>query len=187
MADPFTALGAAASAFQIGKVALELGTYLWKLGKAVTKIKQTVNNLAAEAEALSQVCVLIDGEISGPGGIGMSSQYDQDGLLWKSACLQLTATKDTIGDLRRVVGADGQEIEGLIEKIRKQIDLDQKKDELETIRQRLHTHTQTLQTTLQMINMLVLDSIYSGGVLTRDQQDYQPHTKDCFRGPGYQT
>lgn len=47
------------------------------------------------------------------------------------------------------------ESKDFFERARKQIHLDKNKDELEAIRRRLHTHTQSLETALQMVNMSV--------------------------------
>ncbi|KAK5129852.1 hypothetical protein LTR08_002760 [Meristemomyces frigidus] len=102
MADPITALGTASAALQIGQVAMEMGSYLWKPRKAIGKVDQTVSNLAAEANALGQACNLINQEIKGvlpAQSVETNSQYDGDGLLWKSVTLQLVDTTVTVGDL----------------------------------------------------------------------------------------
>ena len=159
MADPVTALSTAASALQIAKLAIQASNYLWKLGKAIPKVDQTLGNLATEAKALSQACNLINQEIKAvlpAPSVETSSQYDEDGNLWQSVTLQLVDVKFTVRDLQQIVGEDGQESKDFFQKARKQMHLNQNKDELEAIRRRLHTHTQSLQMALQMVNMFVL-------------------------------
>ncbi|SMQ46287.1 unnamed protein product [Zymoseptoria tritici ST99CH_3D7] len=158
MADPITALGTAAAAFQVGKMTMELCTYLWKLGRAASKVEETVANLAAESSALSQACDLIGQEIKAvlPAQGGESaSQYDEHGFLWKSINLQLVETQSTVGDLQRIVGEDGQDNLDFFQKARRQMYLDRNKSELDTIHRRLHTHTQSLQMALQMVNIKI--------------------------------
>ena len=164
MADPITAVGTASAALQIAQMALQTGNYLCKLAKAITKVEQTVSNLAAEAIAVSEACNLINQEIQGvlPGqGVDGNSKYDEDGSLWKSVTLQLVATRATVRDLRTIVGEDDNESKDFFQRARKQIHLDRNKEGLEAIQHRLHVHTQSLQMALQMVNMFVLNPICS--------------------------
>ncbi|KAK3625480.1 hypothetical protein LTR56_020380 [Elasticomyces elasticus] len=158
MADPFTALSTAAAAFQIGQMAMDMGNYLYKLGKAISKVDQTVSSLAVEAEALYQACNLISQEIKGvlpAPGLKNERPYDEDGSLWRSVTLHLMDTRVTVGDLQQVVGDDTEESKDFFQRARKQMHLDKNKDELESIRRRLHTHTQSLQMALQMVNIKI--------------------------------
>ncbi|KAK5681512.1 hypothetical protein LTS10_006044 [Elasticomyces elasticus] len=158
MADPFTALSTAAAALQIGQMAMNMSSYLYKLGKAISKVDQTVSSLATETEALYQACNLISQEIKGvlpDPGLENKRPYDEDGSLWRSVTLHLKDTKVTVGDLQRVVGDDTQQSKDFFQRARKQMHLDKNKDELESIRRRLHTHTQGLQMALQMVNIKI--------------------------------
>jgi hypothetical protein len=118
-------------------------------------VEETVSNLAAEAQALSQACNMIHQEIKGvlPGESAAANKYDEHGQLWKSINMQLVETQITVIDLRRIIGDDGQESKDFFQRARKQIYLDRNKSELQEINRRMHTHTQSLQMALQMVNM----------------------------------
>ncbi|KAK3669769.1 hypothetical protein LTR78_010342 [Recurvomyces mirabilis] len=158
MADPITAIGTASAALQIAQMALQTGSYLCKLAKAISKVEQTISSLGAEAIAVSNACNLINQEIEGvlpAQGVDGNSKYDEDGSLWKSVTLQLVATRNTVRDLRAIVGEDDNESKDFFQRARKQIHLDRNKDGLAAIQHRLHVHTQSLQMALQMVNIKV--------------------------------
>lgn len=158
MADPITAFSTASAAFQVAQIAMQTGRYLWKLGKAISKVEQTVRNLAAEVDAVSQACNLIDQEIKGvlPNrGAELGEKYDEDDTLWRTVTLQLIATKATVHDLQVIVGEDGNESKDIFKKASKQLHLNRNRDELEAIKHRIQVHTQSLQMALQMVNMYV--------------------------------
>lgn len=160
MAEPITAFGTAAAALQVGKMAIQTGSYLWKLGRAISQVDSTVTTLAAETNSLGQVCNFIEQEIQGVlsaknGGTGDRDQYDDSGHFWESVNLQLVQTKVTIDELNGIVGGDVSVSRDFFQRARKHMHLDKNKNELEAIRRRLHIHSQSLEMALQMVNMSV--------------------------------
>ena len=154
--DPFTALGTASAVLELGRTAWKLGSALVKLYRDTKCVDATIDKLAREVKALSNECDLVHAEMEDvikASETQGASPYDIDGRLWECLATQVQECNETIQALEHVVNDVAQKASDVIGQAQRQMRLNKNRENLEGIRLRIRTHTDTMRTTLLVINM----------------------------------
>ncbi|EMC96115.1 hypothetical protein BAUCODRAFT_25055 [Baudoinia panamericana UAMH 10762] len=158
MIDPVNALGAASACIHFAKFAWSVGDALYKLVSDTRYINETVASLAREVKGLGDACNLVHQELDDvlrTSSGGANEQYDKGERLWRSVGSAIGACEETVKQLQRIVDDVKQEHEGFLRQAGRQIRLNTHNEEMEAIRKRISTHTQSMGMILQMVNIKV--------------------------------
>ncbi|KAK6441296.1 hypothetical protein LTR95_002463 [Oleoguttula sp. CCFEE 5521] len=158
MAGPLTAIGSAAAILQITGQAWQLGKSLQKFCRETQHIDETVKLLGMEVESLGDTCDLVREHLEGVVNVEAASgasAYDRDGKLWRTVCAEADQCRTTLDGLRKIVDRVKGERSSFTAQAMRQVKLNKNKENIESIRQRIGLHSQSLQTVLQVINIRV--------------------------------
>lgn len=160
--DPASALGVAANALQAAKVAYEIGESLYNFVRDVKNQESIERGFASEVKALSAACHVVGTRLKEivhdyDNGKTQGSKTKLDSaLLWNILEEQVSECQITIGQLSSAVSCltdnDGKEATFLTQAFR-QIKLNMKTRDIAQSRNRIQSHTASLQIVLQAIAM----------------------------------
>jgi hypothetical protein len=158
-ATPFTIVGTASAVLALSKAAWKLGISLSKLDRDTETVDTTIKNLAGEVKSLSNEYDLIYTELDevlSKSETGSLAPFDVDGKMWNCLATQVEETSRTIEGLEMFVKSVRVEDSSFMEKPQHQRKLENRKDEIASIRTNVCRHTDNLGITLLLIKMRVL-------------------------------
>lgn len=159
MADPLSAIGAAAAILDLSKSAWKAGNYLFRVYQGSKSVNEEIKTLALEVNALASACDLVHEEleeiIKAPSANGKGPQYDQDGRLAKCVERQTNDCEDTLQELWAIVEALWPRGQRFLDNASRQIKLQNSKEQVHGIRDRIKSHTDALHTILLVVNIKV--------------------------------
>lgn len=152
-------IGAVAAVLQISKNAYALGQYIHKIYEGAKRIDESIIGLANEIHALANSCGLVYDELrlilDRPGPGAAESRYDTDGRLGRCVDQQVLQCDITLKELAKIVDILWPRNTTLFERASKQIDLQNNREKLDSIRQRIRSHTDALHTVLLVVNIRI--------------------------------
>ena len=153
--DIMEAVGAVSAVLEVGKAAWQLNSALYHLYQDTKSINKTVEDLNREVKALANTCDTIHEELEEAiGKTGTRSNvYDTDNRLWLRIQEQTTECKTTLNELSGIVSDIQEEGGNIVSQGKRQIKMNSRKEDLLSVRSRLHSHTESLHTILLVTNM----------------------------------
>lgn len=158
--DPGTALQIASIALQAADAAFTVGTKLYKFVQDVKRIEETANEFASETKALGTACYLVGTCVKTAfQEQEQKSNLEQQGdseILFACLTQQLEDCNRSIDQLQAAISCAGQDKvnnSGCFMRAILQIKLNTKAGDVEIARNRIRSHTSSLQLILHSIAM----------------------------------
>lgn len=154
--DPLSVLSIAGTAASTAKVAWNVGEALYAFFSDVKAIDHTVTALVAEVKALSSACALVDERLR-----DIVRDFDAEvrkpradsGKLWGCIEVQVTQSEKSIAQLQAAFDNVRNETSNKLAQAWRQIKLNMRAKDINEARNRIRSHTASLQTILQTVAM----------------------------------
>ncbi|KXS99034.1 hypothetical protein AC579_634 [Pseudocercospora musae] len=151
--DPVSILQIAGFAGSASKGAIEVAKDLYVFCNEVRNVDQTVHGLVSEVQALGGACALVDERLrqivadhETTSSIGASK-----GRLWSCIELQVTDSRRTIEQLKTAFQGVREQGGNVLSQVWRQIKLNTKTKDIAEARNRIRSHTASLQMVLQTV------------------------------------
>ncbi|KAF7197299.1 hypothetical protein HII31_01350 [Pseudocercospora fuligena] len=151
--DPVSILQIAGFAGSASKGAIEVAKDLYVFCNEVRNVDQTVHGLVTEVQALGSACALVDErlrQIVADYEITSSSNGNK-GRLWNCIELQVTDSRRTIEQLKLAFQGVREQGGNVLSQVWRQIKLNTKTEDIAEARNRIRSHTASLQMVLQTV------------------------------------
>lgn len=170
--DPATILSIAGTSAALSKIAWQLGEGLYIFFSDVKFIDQTVLGLISEVKALSSACALVDDRLR-----DIVQEFDSElrtpakdrSKLWDCIKAQLNESEKSISQLGSAFETAQKSSTNSVIQMWRQVKLNMQAKDIDEARNRIRSHTASLQTILQTVAMYV-SSCHALGVMA--QADY---------------
>ena len=158
--DPLTIIGLAGAAIELARKAFETGELLAVFVNDVKNIDQTLKSLYSEVKALSAACELVGTRVRGIAeAIDRDNNVESNGgsesPLWVNVRTQLDDCSETISSLAHALKGLAKKKDNFFKQAWRQIQLDMKMKDIDEARNRIRSHTASLQLVLQAITLEV--------------------------------
>jgi hypothetical protein len=150
--DPISIAAASAGmVISCGKITRCIYTFL---GKA-QNVDTTIQALAIEVDALSRVLGSVSSNFYDPSlsVITFRSQTGHEAEYWQNVMRSIDDCKETLAILEQIASTLDKSGSGFFLRIKKQIKMDLKSGEIESLRQKISAYRQALSLSLQLITM----------------------------------
>lgn len=162
--DPMTAIQVASAAFTGAQDALKIGKALYDFIKDTRQIDNTARDFASEVDALGSACSVVANMVQSIGQQHTRHQqiqdapFSQSAQLWQCLERQVEGCRTTINQLSVAVSCvnkSDKQSSSLMNQAWRQIKLNLKAHDIEEVRNRIKSHSSSLQLTLQSVAISV--------------------------------
>lgn len=168
--DPVTIMSSIAAFGQLAKYAWDIGEGLHVFISQTKVVDATARNLAAEVRGLGDACDTVNRQVQGLieayGGSNVEEavQFHDDSSFWKCFNTQVVDCERTIGHLSKAIESSTQGGTSVASRTLRQIKLNMNAAEIGSTRERIRSHTASLQMILLAANMYELHGVLKRSV-----------------------